>query len=79
MQEQFDYYLKHKEEFLKKYEGKAIVLKDFEVVETNKSEWEAFKKASKKYKQGTFIVQKVLPGTEAYTVVISSNFVYAGK
>lgn len=78
MLKQFNYYVEHQAEFIEKYNGKAIVLKDFEVVGVQDNEWEAFDSASKKYEPETFIVQQVSPGPGAYTVVISSNFVYAG-
>lgn len=75
----FHYYIENQKEILKKYNGKVIILKDFEVVGAYDNEWDAYETASEKYKPGTFIIQDVSPGTEAYTVVISSSFVYQGS
>lgn len=71
----FDYYLENQNGFIEKYNGKSIILKDYEVVGVYDSDWDAAQYAMEKFPVGTFIVQKVTPGLGAYTVFITSNFV----
>jgi hypothetical protein len=75
MQKLFRFYKEHQADFVKKYLGKTIVIKDYEVVAVYVDEWEAARYASEMYEPGSFIVQQVTPGTGAYTVYIMSNYV----
>ena len=75
LEKQFQYYLEHQDEFVSQYSGKAIVLRGNEVVGVYDNEWEAVKQSQRKYKPGTFLVQVVSPGSDAYSVDIASNFV----
>jgi hypothetical protein len=57
LEQEFDYYLKNKDEFLKQYENKYLVIKDKTVVGTYDSELEAYKFASEKYENGSYLIQ----------------------
>lgn len=71
---EFDFYVAHQAEFVQKHNGKVIALKNHEVVGVYDDEWTAVQETSKAHAPGTFIVQLVTPGTEAYTIAVASNF-----
>jgi hypothetical protein len=72
----FLYYLKHQDELVKSYNGKAIVLVDYEVVGAYASEDEAYLAAIKKYEPGTFLIQLCTPGPDAYTIKAHYRYSY---
>ena len=73
----FQYYLDHQAEFLKKYNGKVLVIKDCKIIGTFETEIEAIKETSKSHAMGTFLVQKCEPGTDAYSQVFHSRVAFA--
>jgi hypothetical protein len=77
LQREFDYYIKHQDELVKKYNGKVIVIKDCVVVGVYNTDLEAVSEASKKYELGTFLVQKCEPGSESYTQTFHSRVAFA--
>ncbi len=78
MKRLFQYYLDNQDEFVEKYNGKVILLHDFQVVDAFDTEWDAYVFGTKELEPGTFIIQLVTPGPDAYTVSIASNFVFSG-
>jgi hypothetical protein len=70
---EFDYYLQHQKELVKKYNGKIIVIKNCKVIGVYDSEKDAFLETSKNHKAGTFLIQKCIPGTEGYTQTYHSR------
>lgn len=74
---QFEYYLDNQEKFVQEYNGKVIVLKDNKVVGVYDTEIDAVTKTQKDHELGTFLVQRVSPGSEAYTVTIYSYLMNA--
>ena len=72
LKEEFHYYLDHQGDFVQKYDGKVIVLKNHEVLGTYDTELDAIVETRKEHKPGTFMVQKVSEGEEDYTVTIHS-------
>ena len=75
LEKEFNYYLEHQEELVKKYKGKFIVIKDCSVIGAYDSEIEALEKTTEKHELGTFIVQKCAPGSENYTHTYHSRVV----
>ena len=69
---EFRYYLDNQDDFVKKYDGKVIVLKNHEVLGTYDTELDAIVETRKEHEPGTFMVQKVSEGEEDYTVTIHS-------
>ena len=69
---EFHYYLDNQDDFVKKYDGKVIVLKNHEVLGTYDTELDAIVETRKEHEPGTFMVQKVSEGEEDYTVTIHS-------
>lgn len=72
LRDEFHYYLEHQADFVKKYDGKVIVLKNHEVLGAYETELDAIAEARKLHEPGTFMVQKVSEGEEDYTVTIHS-------
>lgn len=64
LEKEFRYYLAHRDELIKEYTGKFIVIKDEKVIGAFDSEIEAIEKTTKKHPLGTFLVQKAEFGSE---------------
>jgi len=56
---EMNYYIEHKEELLKKYCGKFIVIKKNNVIDVCNNYEEALNRAETKYKFGTFMIRQV--------------------
>ena len=67
LEREFNYYLSHQDELVKKYNRKFIVIKDGSVIGAYDSELEAVETTAQHHELGTFLVQKCEPGTESYT------------
>ncbi len=67
LEKEFQYYLSHQTELIAKYDGRFIVIKDCAVIGAYDSELAAVSDAQKNHKLGTFLVQRVEPGSAAYT------------
>jgi hypothetical protein len=74
---EFDYYLSHHDEFVTKFLGRFVVIKNQAVIGVYDSDLEAVTEASKKEPLGTFLVQKVEPGRESYTQSFHSRVAFA--
>jgi hypothetical protein len=77
LQKEFDYYVAHQQELVEKYNGKFVVIKDGEVVGSYDSQTLAISETKKKFAMGTFLVQKVEPGTAAYTQTFHSRVAFS--
>lgn len=77
LEKEFEYYLDHQEELVKKYRGKFVVIKGCKVVGTYDTELEALSETSKTEELGTFLVQKCEPGSESYTHTFHSRVSFA--
>lgn len=75
LEKEFNYYLEHQEELVKKYNGKFIVIKNSDVIGVFESELEAVEKTAEKHELGTFLVQRCAPGNEYYTHTYHSRVV----
>ena len=71
--DEFKYYLEHKDEFVKKYNGKMLVIKDRRIIGVYDSEIEAVRETAKTHPLGTFLVQKCEPGSESHTQTFHSR------
>lgn len=76
LEKEFNYYVEHQDELVKKYNGKFIVIKDCHVIGAFDSELEAIKKTTDKYELGTFLVQKCEPGEQSYTQTYHSRVAF---
>ena len=76
LQNEFQFYLDHQDEMVEKYDGKYIVIKDTEVLGAYDEEIAAVIETQKSHKLGTFLVQPVSKGTDAYTQTFHSRAVF---
>lgn len=70
---EFQYYIDHQDELVRKYNGKYIVIKGTAVLGAYDNELEAVTQTSKDHELGTFLVQKCAPGSENYTQTFHSR------
>ena len=75
LQEEFDFYVQHQEEFAEAHRGQYVVIKDSQVLGFYDSEVEAVNTTQQNHDLGTFLVQLCEPGTENYTHVYHSRVV----
>jgi len=73
LESEFKFYLEHQEEFVKKYSGKVIVIKEGKVLGVYDSELQAVRETSREHDLGSFLVQKCEPGAEAYSQTFHSR------
>ena len=78
LREEFEFYRANQDEMVKQYDGRVIVLKNHEILDVYDSHLAAFVETVKYHERGTFLVQKVSEGAEAYTAILSSPGVVAG-
>lgn len=64
LDKEYKYYKNNQEEFLEKYKGKVVVVKDEKIVGVYEDEIIAYKDSVSKYELGTFLIQKCLPERE---------------
>ena len=67
LKKEFDFFIENQEKLVEEYNNRVISIKDGKVIGDFLTEWEAFKETSKTHEAGTFLVQKVSSGAEAYT------------
>ena len=68
----FDYYLAQQDDFVEKYNGQVVAIKDNKVIGAYADYVTAFFETGKTHEPETFLLQRVSPGPEAYTVRIYS-------
>ncbi len=73
LKREFDYFLSHKDELLKQYENKYIVIKAEKVIGVYDSEIEAYEKAQKENELGTFLIQLVSKDENTYNQTFHSR------
>ena len=72
LKKEFDFYRANQDEMVAKYDGKVIAIKDGEVLGVFEDYLAAVTKVRKSHALGTFLVQRVSEGDEAYTMTIVS-------
>ena len=75
LKQEFQYYLDHQEELVKKYLNKFLVIKD-QKVGVYDTKQEAYDDATSKYELGTFLIQHCLPGTLGHTQTFHSQVIF---
>ncbi len=75
LETEFNYFKAHQDELVKKYNNKILIIRGNEVVGTFNNNKEAYNFGTQNFGLGNFMLQKCIPGPEAYTVTISSNVV----
>ena len=77
LQKEFDYFLAHKDELVKKYKGRFVVIKGQQVIGVFDDQMKAVEETDKVQAPGTFLVQKCEPGDESYTQTFHSRVAFA--
>lgn len=77
LKKEFDHYLANQAELVKQYNGKFVVIKDCNVIGAYDSQSVALAETQKIYPIGTFLIQKVEPGTAAYTQTFHSRVAFS--
>lgn len=77
LEKEFKFYLDNQQKLVTQYKGKFVVIRDCQVIGVFNDEVEAVMETSKKFELGTFLVQKVEPGTESYTQTFHSRVAFA--
>jgi hypothetical protein len=77
LEKEFDHYIKHQEELVKKYNGKILVIKGEEIIGVFNNEIDAIEETSKTHELGTFLVHKCEPGEQGYTAMYHSRACFA--
>jgi hypothetical protein len=70
---EFDYYLANQDEMVRQYNGRFVVIKNRQVIGAYDELPTAVAETQKTHALGTFLVQKVEPGTHAYTQTFHSH------
>ena len=73
LDKQFKFHLENQDEFVEQYDGKVIVLENEKVLGSFESELDAVNETRRRHELGTFLVQRVSPGDEAYSVTFHSR------
>ena len=73
LKKEFEFYLENQDEFVSKYNGKYIVIKGHRVLGTYDDIVVAVNETSNTHELGTFLVQLVTPGEDAYTATFHSR------
>ena len=72
LKREFAYYIDKQDDFVKKYDGKVIALKDHTVLGAYESYGDAYMQTKRHHEPGTFMLQRVSEGEGDYTVTIHS-------
>lgn len=78
LKQEFEFYRANQDDLVKRYDGKVIALKNHEVLGVYDSHLDAFTDMVKDHERGTFMIQQVSEGSEAYTAILSSPQVSPG-
>ena len=75
--DEFKYYLANQDKMVEQFNGKVIVIKNHTVLGAYGDEGEAVAETVKEHELGTFLVQRVSEGQEAYTQTFTSRVGFA--
>jgi hypothetical protein len=72
LEKEFDYYITNQSKLVKKFNGRVLVIVGKSVVGDYDSVQKAYFESLKKYKPGSFLIQKCYPGKDSYTQTFHS-------
>lgn len=76
LEQEFQYYIDHQDELVKKYNGKFIVIKGKQVIGAYDNKADAYNEPAKEHELGTFLIQLCEPGDTSYTQHYHSRVVF---
>ena len=71
------FFEQNQDRLVAEHSGKYVVISGEDVVGVYDSEIEAYTEAQKTHALGTFIIQRCVPGTEAYTQTFHSRVAFS--
>jgi hypothetical protein len=74
LDKEFAYYLANQDELVRKFAGKAIVIRGRRLIGVYPDPLTALEKTKKSHPLGSFLIQKVELGSGAYTHIFYSRF-----
>ena len=77
LEHEFNYYQEHREELLRLYEGKFVVIRGNQLLGAYDSELDAIRETSATYPLGTFLVQKCEAGDDSLVQMFYSGVAFA--
>jgi ABC-type phosphate/phosphonate transport system ATPase subunit len=77
LRDEFEHYVAHQADFVARYAGKVIVLKDKEVIGVYDDQLQALTETQKSHAIGTFLIQRVEPGAASHTQTFHSRVRFA--
>lgn len=72
----FNYYIEHQQDLLKKYNGKVLIIQNQEVIKSFDDYSDAYFFASSNLKEGSYLIQTCTPGKDDYTQTFHSRVVF---
>jgi hypothetical protein len=70
---ELNFFIENQADLVARYNGKVLVLHEGAVVDAYSTPLEAYLEAKKRFELGTFMIQRCVPGPEAYTVTIARS------
>lgn len=77
LKKEFEYYLANQAKLVEKYDGKVVVIKDCKVIGVYDNQSIALIETQKSHQLGTFLIQKVASGSDAYLQTFHSRVTFA--
>ena len=76
LNQEFKYYLDNQDEFVKKYLGKFLVIKDQQIVGVFDTKTQAYDDSTSKFELGTFLIQYCKAGSSSHTQTFHSQVIF---
>ena len=76
LKKEFDFFVAHQDELVKKYKGKFLVIKNRKVIGAHPTIRAAYAETQQEHPLGTFAIYHCIPGPEAYTQVFHSRAIF---
>lgn len=73
LEREFGFFVANQDDLLQTYRGRTLVIRGESVAGDYDSPLAAYLDAREKWEPGTYLIQRCVPGREAYTVTISSS------
>lgn len=77
LKKEFDWYLQNQQRLVADHNGRFVVIKNGEVIGVYDDQATAISETQKHHSLGSFLVQKVEPGTSAYTQTFHSRVAFS--
>lgn len=72
---ELDFFIRNQDDLVRQYANKVLVLIGEQIIGVYQTPLEAFLETAKTHTPGTFMLQRCIPGTDAYTITLSSTII----